>query len=142
MNLKKLFCLLLICNFLFSFSLPNNTENPSIRITKSSELLNEVSFQLTENTIMLKSDKEYKFYVEIQSKNVSGKKLLSDFSKEKRKGIQYKVIYTYEHLLSGKKSYYKDKYIVWENDEVINLKPAQQINVGKITLRMEIQRNN
>ncbi len=142
MNMKKLVCLLLICNFLFAFTSSNDVENPSIRIVKSSELLDDVSFQLKENTIMLKSDKEYKFYVEIKSKNVKGKKLRSDFSKEKRKGIQYKVIYTYEHLASGKKTYYKDRYIVWENGEVISLKPTQQINVGKITLRTEIQINN
>jgi hypothetical protein len=142
MKQKKLFCLLLVCTFLFSFSLPNNPENTSIRIVKSSESLNEVSFELTENTIMLKSDKEYKFYVEIKSKKVNGKKLLSDFSKEAIKGIQYKVIYTYEHIPSGKKNYYKDKYVVWESGEVINLKPAQKINVGKITLRTEIQRGN
>lgn len=142
MNMKKLFFLLLICNFLFAFTSSNDIKNPSVYIVKSSERLSKSSFELVEGTVMLRSNKEYKFYIKITSKEVSGHRMRRDFSKEPIDGIQYKVTYTYEHLPSGKKNYYKDKYVVWESGEVINLRPAQKINVGKITLRTEIQNNN
>ncbi|WP_298513981.1 hypothetical protein [uncultured Kordia sp.] len=135
MNLKKLFFLVLICNFLFGFTHSDNLQKTTIYIVKSSERLSKTNFELKEGTVMLNTKKDYKFYVEITAKETSGHLMNRDFSKTPVDGIQYKVTYTYEHLPSGKKNYYKDKYIVWESGAVINLKPAQKINIGKITLR-------
>lgn len=140
MNLKKLFCLILICNFLCAFSFSDSAGNPTIYLVKSSERLSTASFKLKEGTVILNTKKDYKLYVEITSKETSGHVLNKDLSKKKVEGIQYKVTYTYEQLPSGKKNKYVDKYIVWDSGVVINLKPAQRINVGKITLKAEIEK--
>lgn len=140
--MNKLFYLIFISITLLSFTISDNTNNSSIVIVKSSESLDISDFRLTEGNFVLKSDKNYRFYLEIKSKKVKGKKLLKDYTKERVSGTQYNVIYTYEYLSSGKKVHYKDKYIAWKNGETINLKPSQNINIGKITLKTKIQENN
>ncbi|MDY8134459.1 hypothetical protein [Aquimarina sp. 2201CG5-10] len=140
MNQKKLFFLLSVSIIFFSSSTPIELSSPSITIVKSSESLDIQSFLLAEGKTILRSDPNFSFYAKIKSKKIKGKKVLTNLSKVKRSGTQYNVIYTYEYLPSGKKTHYNHKYILWEDGEIFNWKPTENINVGKITLKTEIQK--
>ena len=142
MNIKRLLFLILICNFLFAFKHSHNMQKATIYIVKSSERLSKTSFELKEGTVILNTKKEYKFYAEITLEEAKGQMLNPDFSKKNVKGIQYNVNYIYENLSSGKKDYYKDQYVIFENGPIIKTTIPKKIKVGKITLKTEGEDNN
>ncbi len=138
MRTKKIFYLLSISILLVSFTIPAKPTTPSITITKSSEALAVSEFLLTEGNVVLKSGSDFTLYVKIKTKKIKGKKRNENFEKEQRNGVQYNVIYTYKYVPSGKKTHYIHKYILWDDGELFNWKPSENITVGKITLKTEV----
>ncbi|GGG41417.1 hypothetical protein GCM10011344_47950 [Dokdonia pacifica] len=123
---------------LASFTSPYKDTTKSVKITKSSVPIEASEFLLREGITMLASTDDYLFYVTVKSKNVKGKKELSNHRKIKRKGQQYNVTYTYEYRSSKLKKTYDLYYIVWEDGEVFEVKPTIDIYVENIRLLTEV----
>ncbi|AXT19645.1 hypothetical protein D7030_09730 [Flavobacteriaceae bacterium AU392] len=114
-----------------------------IKIVNSSEQLSVSEFILKEGKTELKTGKDYTFYVNVKSKNIKGKILNNDYTKTKRKGVEYKVTYVYEYE-SGPGKYQKSNQIFWIWDDGDITKPftPEHINVGKITLKTQVERTD
>ncbi len=136
---QKMLLLVMLSFTMLSFTVVEKSTH-KIKIVDSSEQLNASEFVLKEGKTELKKGIDYTFYVEIKSKAINGKKVNKDYTKTKRKGIEYKVTYIYEYASgANKKQKFKQTYIVWEDGTVSKLKKPERINVGKMTLKTEIE---
>ncbi|WP_299769120.1 hypothetical protein [uncultured Dokdonia sp.] len=121
-----------------SFGLPDKDKSQTVKITKCSVPIDTSEFLLKDGVTMLTSTDDYLFYVTVKSKNIKGKKELSNHKKIKRKGQKYNVTYTYEYRSSKLKKTYNLYYIVWEDGEVFEVKPTIDIYVENIRLLTEV----
>ena len=136
---QKLFLVVIVSFFMLSFTGIKKTEY-KIKITKSSKELNVAEFILKEGKTQLYSKNGEMFYVKVKSKPIKGKTVNNNFTKTKRKGIEYKVTYIYEYESGlGKHQKFNQKYYVWDDGEIQVLSKPEKINVGKMSLKTELK---
>lgn len=134
-SIKSTLSLLSIAAFL-SFSLIDESDD-YISILESSEQMKVSKFSLDDEKTLLKSGKDYEFYVEVKAKNVKGKKV-KNYKKVKRSGVRYILKYTYEYLPSHKKMYDKQDFIIWSDGELDHWKSSEIVVVEGIRLKTQI----
>lgn len=132
---KPILFLLSLATFL-SFSINEGPDN-YISIIESSEQMKVSKFSLENQKTLLRSGKDYKFYVEGKVRNVKGKEV-KNHKKVKRMGKRYIVKYTYEYLPSHKKMYDKQDFIIWDDGQIENWKNSDLIVVEGIRLKTQI----
>lgn len=136
---QKALFVLMISFIMLSFTGTKNVIH-KIKIVNSSEQLTVSEFTLKEGKTELKTGKDYTFYVNVKSKNIKGKILNNDYTKTKRKGVEYKVTYIYEYESRPRKHQkFNQKYYVWDDGEIQALRKPEKINVGKMSLKTEFQ---